>query len=127
TYSLNRFSIRQAIYQDPVTKHVFNPYKIQGTIKHDFELASKRWNLLNDMIGALVIDQHTKIKKVWSIISKGDDALKKRFFKIPVNERDQRFLWENWNNPVFRNQYINEWANFSKEKFRLIEQQIKRW
>ncbi|MCM8777639.1 MAG: extracellular solute-binding protein [Candidatus Omnitrophica bacterium] len=125
-YSLNRFSIRPDVYQDPAIKDFFNPYKLKGTIKYDFDLASKRWNLLNDMIGALVIDQHSKVKKIWSIISKKDDALKKLFFKIPVNEKDQRFLWENWNNPVFRNQYINEWIGFSREKFRSIEQQIKR-
>lgn len=125
-YSLNRFSIRPDIYQNPLIKNTgtFNPYTIKRTINYDFDLASKRWNLLNDMIGALIIDQHPKLRKIWGII-KDDESLKKLFFKIPVDEKDQKFLCENWNNPVFRNQYINEWMNFSREKFLSIEQQIK--
>ncbi|MCX8082541.1 MAG: extracellular solute-binding protein [bacterium] len=126
TYSLNRFSIRPDIYENPAVKNtgIFNPYTLKGTLKYDFALASKRWNLLNDMLGAFVIDQHTVLTKIWSII-KDDEALKKLFFEIPVEEKDQKFLWENWNNPVFRNQYINEWMKFSREKFKTIKQQIE--
>jgi len=127
-YSLNRFSIRPDVYEDPSIKNtdIFNPYKLKGAINYDFDLASKRWNLLNDMIGALIIDHHQKFKKIWSIISKiENENLKKLFFKVPVEEKMQKFLWENWNDPVFRNYYINEWSNFSREKFRSIENRLK--
>lgn len=127
-YSLNRFSIRQDVYEDQRIKsmNTFNPYNLKGTIKYNFELASKRWNLINDMIGALVIDPHNRLKKVWSIILKeGDEKLKKIFFKIPVEEKDQKFLYQNWNNPAFRNQYINEWINFTFKKLNLLEQALK--
>ncbi|MDD3726086.1 MAG: extracellular solute-binding protein [Candidatus Ratteibacteria bacterium] len=127
-YSLNRFSIRTDVYEDPALKNteIFNPYTLKGTIRYDFELASNRWNLLNDMLGALVIDPHNRLRKVWSIILKeNSEPLKKMFFKIPVEERDQKFLCENWNNPVFRNHYINNWVNFSREKFYFIEKSLR--
>ncbi|MCM8803964.1 MAG: extracellular solute-binding protein [Candidatus Omnitrophica bacterium] len=119
-YSLNRFPIMPEIY-DLEFEIDANPYKIQNTIKYDFQLAANRWPILDDMIGCFIIDCHTQLKKAWSIILKTkDENLKKKFYEIPVDKKVQRFLWENWKDPVFRNKYLNEWIEFSLRKFKNI-------
>lgn len=120
-YSLNRFSILPEIYLNPEIEIEINPYTIKKTLKYDFNLASKRWSVLDDMIGALVIDCHKELKKAWEIIIKtGNKKLEKKFYEIPVDWKIQKFLWENWKDPVFRNKYINSWIRFSIEKFKSI-------
>lgn len=123
-FSLNRFSIRPDVYEHPDMETAFNPYKITGTIRYDFDLAAKRWNLLNDLLGTLVIDPHRRLRRSWGIILKSENkALKKKFFETPVDAGLQRFLWENWQDPVFRNYHINQWLDFSLRKFNSVEKQ----
>lgn len=127
-YSLNRFSIRPDVYKDKeLEAGIFNPYTLQGTIRYDFDLASKRWDVLNDLVGALIIDPHRHLRKSWGIILRSDKnaSLRRKFFDMPVDAGLQRFLWENWDDPIFRNQNINQWINFSRDKFRAIENQAK--
>lgn len=125
-YSLNRFSIRPDVYQHPDIKGTFNPYKITGTLQYNFDLAAKRWGILNDMLGALVIDPHRHLKESWGIIIKSENReLKSRFFEMPIDAGVQRFLWENWSDPVFRNYHINQWLDFSLRKFTSIKRQAQ--
>ncbi|MCM8833211.1 MAG: hypothetical protein NC816_04740, partial [Candidatus Omnitrophica bacterium] len=120
-YSLNRFPVMPEIYDNPELEIDINPYKIKNTIKYDFQLAAKRWNLIDDMIGCMIIDCHSELKKAWYIISKTKNKhLKEKFYEIPFDKKVQRFLWENWKDPIFRNRYINEWINFSLKKFKDI-------
>ncbi len=125
-YSLNRFSIRPDVYEQPDIKGTFNPYKISETVRYDFDLAAKRWGLLNDMLGAFVIDPHRHLKESWGIIIKSENKeMKRKFFEIPVDSGLQRFLWENWSDPVFRNYQINQWLDFSLRKFESIKRQAQ--
>ena len=121
-YSLNRFSILPEVYKNPDIKFKsINPYKVGKTIKYNFILATKRWNVLNDMIGCFAVDCHPYLKKAWEIVKDTENVhLKRRFFEIPVEEKEQKLLWRNWSNSVFRNRYINEWLNFSIEKYKGI-------
>ncbi len=118
-YSLNRFSIRPDVYDHPDFKAtIFNPYTLKGAIDYNFDLASKRWNLLNDMMGAMVIDCHRSLRRAWkSTLSNKSRAAVRRFFELPVDSGLQKFFWENWQDPVFRNHHINQWLNFSIEKY----------
>jgi len=121
-YSLNRFSILPDVYNHPDLKNKYiNPYKSGQTIKYNFILATKRWDVLNDMIGCFAIDCHPYLKKAWKIVKDSENnSLKRIFFQIPFEEEEQKLLWFNWNNSIFRNQYINEWLNFSIKKYKGI-------
>ncbi|MCS7180159.1 MAG: extracellular solute-binding protein, partial [bacterium] len=120
-YSLNRFPIILDVYSGAEIEVETNPYELFNTINFDFQLAAMRWSLLDDMIGCFVIDCHDELKKAWWIISKTKNKnLKERFYEIPVDKKIQRFLWENWKDPIFRNKYLNEWIDFSLKKFKNI-------
>ncbi len=120
-YSLNRFPILPEIYDNPEIEFDINPYQIKNTIKYDFQLAANRWAILDDMIGAFMIDPHDKLKKAWKIVLDTKNRnLKRKFYEKPVDEKIQRFLWENWKDAIFRNKYLNEWVKFSLKKFKNI-------
>lgn len=120
-YSLNRFPIMPEIYYNEKLEIETNPYKVKNTLKFDSQLSANRWTLLDDLIGCLIIDCHKELKKAWKIILKTNNKkLKERFFQMPFDKKIQRFLWENWNDPIFRNKYLNEWTDFSLKKFRNI-------
>lgn len=121
-YSLNRFSIRSDIYGHPDFRdNIFNPYTLKGAINYNFDLAARRWNLLNDMIGAFAIDPHRNLRKAWhASLESGSSQAQKRFFEMPVEAGLQKFYWENWTDPVFRNRHINQWLDFSLEKYNSV-------
>ncbi|MGC8976564.1 MAG: ABC transporter substrate-binding protein [Candidatus Ratteibacteria bacterium] len=120
-YSLNRFPILPEIYNETELEIGTNPYKMQNTIKYDFQLAQDRWKVFDDMVGCFAIDCHDELKKAWKIILKTKNKkLIDKFFEIPIDKRIQRFLWENWEDPIFRNRYINDWIQFSLKKFKNI-------
>ncbi|MCM8771824.1 MAG: extracellular solute-binding protein [Candidatus Omnitrophica bacterium] len=120
-YSLNRFPIMPSVYYHPEIKISINPYSIQNAIKYDFQLASNRWSILDDMIGSFIIDCHGSLKKAWELILKTqNNNLKEKFCELPFDKKIQRFLWENWRDPIFRNKHINDWVEFSIKKFKNI-------
>ena len=121
-YSLNRFSIRRDVYEHPDFQgRIFNPYDLKGAIDYNFDLATRRWSLLNDMMGAFVIDPHRILRKAWKVsLESGKKKLESRFFELPVEAGLQKFFWENWTDPVFRSHHINQWLDFSLEKFNSV-------
>lgn len=115
-YSLNRLSIKPAIYKDcPIP--VVNPYQKKLDLAFDFKLASKRWALVNDLAGAIAIDCASYLRKAYKKVIDGS-CDRKIFFEIPVKESEQHYLIENWKDPVFRNKYLNKYLKFSMEKYR---------
>ncbi|MBN1115522.1 MAG: extracellular solute-binding protein [Oligoflexia bacterium] len=68
-----------------------NPFKITGTFNYNEERLGITWQLLNDMIGTLVID-----KKVHS-------------GKVPVDKNTAMKYSEKWDNQLFRNKVLNGW------------------
>jgi len=78
------------------------------------------------MLGAFVIDPHNYLRESWGIIlSSENKTLKKRFFEISVDSGLQKFLWENWSDPVFRNYHLNQWLDSSLKKFKSIIKQAE--
>ena len=124
-FSLHRFSIRPDVYRHPkIIFRSLNPYRYKGTLNYNFKLASKRWVLLNDMIGSCIIDCHKELVKAWKIVLKSkNEKLREEFYRLPFDEKLQKFFWSNWHDQIFRNKYINWWLNFSRRKFkRIIEE-----
>ncbi|MCM8788682.1 MAG: extracellular solute-binding protein [Candidatus Omnitrophica bacterium] len=115
-YSLNRLSIKPRIYdQCPIP--VVNPYKKNIDMHFDFNLASKRWALVNDLAGVLAIDCAGLLRKAYKNVFNGK-CEGKIFFEIPVKEQQQQFLISNWKEPVFRNRHLSKYLSFSIKKYK---------
>ena len=124
-FPLNRLSIRYDVYDYPeILFKTINPYQSKDTLPYDFELASKRLDLLNDIIGSCIIDSHGELKKAWNEVKDlpEENDLKQKFFKLPFEEDMQKSLWESWKDSAYRNEHISKWLNFSRDKFRDIKE-----
>ncbi len=122
-FPLNRLSIRPDVYDNPeILFKKVNPYESKDTLPYNSELASKRWEILNDIIGSCIIDCHGELKKAWSRIKDlpEEDNLKQKFFELPFEENMQKQIWESWKDPIYRNEHTNKWLNFSRNKFKEI-------
>ena len=130
---LNRASVVPALYDKLGERCVVpNPFTRNLTpIKYDAEKGGIRWNIVSDLIGTLVIENHKNLVGVWKAINKTND-LQKRVAaiqilgEVPITEDEAMRLSETeWKEPDFRNRKLQEWGEFSREKFRRARKAAK--
>ncbi len=127
-FNLNRASVLPSLHDELGDKSMvrINPFKVKSTFRHDFQKGSDRWVIVNDLIGALIIDQHQKLVAAWKAIvkSKHKEVALQEFNKIPITEQEAlelaRGIWKI--DPAFRNQKISEWNNFAVKKYERAKQ-----
>jgi len=123
-FQLNRFSVLPALYskikpQDTAVQ--FNPFAWQSEFVFDSEVGSVRWGIVNDLIGALIIDPKSLLDQAWrAALADGfTEADWHRLAAMPVTQKEAMVLArEKWRDPAFRNQKLNEWARFARNKYR---------
>lgn len=122
-FGLFRSSVIPSLYDQLAGRTVVkvNPFKAETTFKYDAKKGGDRWTLLNDLIGALIIDTHAELVEAWKAIIDGgmkEEALKE-FVKVPISEGEAlKLARERWKDQGFRNRKITEWTNFAREKYR---------
>ncbi len=123
-FQLNRFSILPSLYDKVKPQNTsvqFNPFKWRSEFSFDAQIGSVRWGIVNDLIGALIIDQKSLLDQAWSsALADGlTDAEWEHLASMPVSESEAMHLArEKWKDPAFRNQKLNEWALFARNKYR---------
>ncbi|HWP56267.1 MAG TPA: ABC transporter substrate-binding protein [Candidatus Acidoferrales bacterium] len=120
-YALNRFSVLPSLYgaaQGGAVK--LNPFSWKSDFSFDSKLGSERWGIVNDLIGALIIDQKDMLARAWKAAIAGgltDDEWQ-RLAAMPVSDREAlEFARTRWRDPAFRNQKLNEWVQFARAKY----------
>ena len=100
-------------------------------IDYDAVKGGIRWDIVGDLIGALVIEPHKDLVSAWKAINKSEDP-EKRAAAIqilgqgPITEAVALELSEgSWQKPDFRNQKLKEWRAFAKEKFKEAKKVVK--
>ena len=71
-YDLFRMPVRKALYDEfkdksPVTT---NPFTWGESLKYDAELGTARYEALNDLIGAVIVDSHDELVAAWKTAMK---------------------------------------------------------
>lgn len=130
-FTLNRMSVLPSLYQTLAGKlsTPSNPFEMKVTMRYDPKLGSARRALVDDLIGALVIDSHSDLMQAWrALIDAGipDDAAKK-FAAMPLTEAEALRLCEpespgskktTWEaNPVLKGKEMTRWAVFAKKQY----------
>lgn len=112
--SINKMSIMPEIYEQAKgsTNITVNPFAFTKSMSYDFKKGAARWDIVNDLAGALLIDSHDRLVTQWKAraagAAKGAKILD--FFKIPVSESEAAQLAATgWKDPVFRNKMISAW------------------
>jgi ABC-type Fe3+ transport system substrate-binding protein len=118
---LGRLAVNRSSYTATEGRRTidFNPFSRSDYFPLDTEKAAKQYRLLNDLVGALLVDNHRELKSAWqNIIKTKRDP--KVLFEMPLSEKDMAEFAEKWSDDVFRNQKINEWVGFAKAKYKKV-------
>jgi len=133
-FNLNRGSVLPELYDKLGERNTVsvNPFKFDSDFKYDFQKGNDRWVIVNDLIGALIIDPHKELVEAWKEInasknSKNKEIALKEFSKMPISEEEALELARGeWNtNSVLRNQKVMEWGNFARKKYRTAKELSK--
>jgi ABC-type Fe3+ transport system substrate-binding protein len=121
-YQLNRFSVMPSMYQGEQrnTAVKLNPFSWRSDFALDAKKGSERWAMINDLIGALIIDQKPLLNQAWkTALADGLTELEwRRLAAVPVSEEEALVMARTtWRDPAFRNQKINEWVRFAQAKY----------
>lgn len=119
--TLGRLAVNTETYKLTEGKRVnpLNPFTVKGFLKYDSEKQAKVRQVFDDLLGATMIDTHKELRDAWArVVKKGakpEDVA--AFAKAPVTAKDLEALSAKWDDAVFRNQKINEWVKFARDKF----------
>jgi len=129
---LGRMSVIPELYDELQGRTVvpFNPFKMTTSLLYNATKGSIRYTILNDMIRALIIDSHEDLVAAWTSIISTNDTLNQAgitspriaeaidaLSEVPITEAEMEALAANWSDPQFRNQYIQQWHTFAKQKY----------
>ena len=132
TYNLGRMSVIPDLFTElaDVTLVPINPYEITSTLEYDPDLGSARWGLVNDLIGATIIDSHEDLVATWGeiigtekilseagITSAKVEEAKDKMGEAPLTQAEALEATELWGDAEVRNQYISDWHTFALEKY----------
>jgi hypothetical protein len=107
-----------------------NPFQIKTTLTYNATKGSLRYGLVNDLIGALIIDSQPDLISAWSAIIKTNQTLAKagissprireavlKLGEAPLNEAKALNASKYWSDPAERNKYIAQWHTFAIKKY----------
>jgi ABC-type Fe3+ transport system substrate-binding protein len=123
-FQLNRFSVLPSLYAlSPQSTAVkLNPFSWRSDFAFDSKLSSDRWSIVNDLIGALVIDQKHLLTRAWkeALANGSSEQELQRLAAMPISADEALALAKTkWKDPAFRNQKLNEWIHFARSKYLL--------
>ena len=122
---LNRFAVMPDMYDrfaDEIAIDI-NPFAWDVTFIYDAERGSKRYSLLNDLIGTTLIDSHAELVGAWRAVRERgvtDDGLA-ALAAAPMSEDAAMALCEQWDDQELRNAKIAEWTQFARAKYAAVK------
>ncbi|MCS6859270.1 MAG: extracellular solute-binding protein [Abditibacteriales bacterium] len=130
-FTLNRMSVLPSLYRTLAGQlsTPSNPFEMKVTMRYDAQLGSARRVLVDDLIGALVIDNHRDLTRAWrALIEAGmPEAAAKKFAAMPLTEAEalrlcapaspgsKKTKWET--DPVLKSKEMTRWAIFAKQQY----------
>lgn len=121
-YSLHRLPVRKSLYEEPQAPKS-QPYKYHGGFQYDTGMGSRRWRIVNDLIGTWLIDAHRDLVIAWkSIIRSGMNTNSvQQLCAVPITEIQMEKLLQHWNDPRYRLKTVNHWASEAKMRYQQLE------
>ncbi len=122
--TLGRMAVNVKTYEETEGKRTtpINPFNQKSSLVYDTKEAAKQKRIFDDLVGAVLVDTHHQLKKSWARATKKgltpEDLAK--FGRMPVTEKEFGALTDKWGNDVFRNQTINQWVEFAKNKYQEV-------
>jgi ABC-type Fe3+ transport system substrate-binding protein len=130
-YDLSRPSVLPHLYDLPAEQIAVtvNPFQTKAALRYDGRAASRRWGVLNDIIGATLIDSQPELRRAWMAIQgvPGNGDLIEQLTAPPCNESDLLSLAEVLRqSPHQRNVTIAEWMAEARRRYRAVAEAAER-
>ena len=83
-FDIGKLPILPAMYATTETSSVVkgSPFEWKGALRYDAVLGAKRWNIINDLFGAFVIDVHDRLK----YLTRGTAKAEERLTTFPISQ-----------------------------------------
>lgn len=126
-YNITRMGILPSFYAGDMTQLLvpLNPFETEQPFRYDSKMGSKRWGIINDLIGQGVIDVHSHLRKAWQAIQSASPAQQKILlaeFTKPLISEDQALtlspLWKS--DPAQSRRLANQWMQESVHRYEQI-------
>jgi len=101
----------------------YDPYRWEGGFTYDAAKGALRWSLLNDLVGAVLIDTHRELVSAWRVVKHlpADAAARRAFVCPPLSEEEAAVLAATrWDDPAFRARTRARWANQARMRYQRI-------
>ncbi|MBN2093340.1 extracellular solute-binding protein [candidate division KSB1 bacterium] len=123
-FDLAKFSVLPALYPEIKgrTAVQMNPFEWKSNFIYNATKGAIRWGIVNDLIGTFVIEPHRDLRNVWRRAMKAGntDSVLKYLSQIPIteDEADSLSQGDQWRDPVFRNEKLNQWTHLVNQRYR---------
>jgi len=110
-FTLKRMSVLPSLYDSLAGVSIIgvNPFKWKSGFVYDPEKGSARWDIVNDLIGALMIDTHAELRQT---------RLVDHLVVPPVSEEEAlRLASGKWKDATFRNKTLSVWTNTARKRY----------
>jgi ABC-type Fe3+ transport system substrate-binding protein len=130
-FALCRLSVVESLYEQypPAVRSVgtANPFQSGGSINYNSKLGNSRWDALNDLIGAVIIDAHADLTAAWRAVlqrPEGErDPLAATLFEPFCTEDELLVHARNILDagPRVRTATVNRWGERARERYRAVQ------
>lgn len=131
-FGITRMGILPELYEDDLSELLvpLNPFKQENALNYDQELGSRRWSVLNALIGQSIIDVHSHLQEAWkAILSLPEDErypFFQAFSKPLISEEEALAATEFWQTDRVRaGRIANTWMEEAVKRFNSIEKEAK--
>jgi ABC-type Fe3+ transport system substrate-binding protein len=134
-YALCRLSVVKDLYAQypPEVRSVgaADPFQAGRTIRYDSKLGNNRWDALNDLLGAVILDAHADLSAAWkavmAVTGERRQMLERALF-LPICSQEQlmahaRRIAEE--SPRVRTARVNQWGELARQRYRILERSAK--
>jgi len=119
--SQNRLPVRKDLYEAPDAPST-RPYDFQSDFVYDDVKGTRRWKLINDLIGVWLIDSHDELVKAWegTIRCGMRQEMLDQLCATPFPGERIDAVAEQLNDPRQARELIKQWANEAKIRYKGI-------
>lgn len=117
--ALYRMPVLASLYADPQAPQP-NPYSIPAGFVYDNDGGTRRWNVLNDLMGVWLIDAHDDLSAAWKrIIARGARPAEVAALGAPpLSEHELNALIKTWKDPRRRQDVMLAWSRDAQKRYR---------
>ncbi len=97
-----------------------DPFEWKGGFIYDAQRGSRRWTLINDLIGSVLIDNHRELATAWNRVRnrRPDDPVIGELTRPPFSEEEgMRLANMEWNQPEQRARIRARWSAEARSRY----------